>query len=320
MEANQKIKVLIIDDQPLVLDILSKGLVRDPMIEVIGTATDGQIGLNLVKRNKPDVIVLDLEMPKMNGIDFLLKLNSINPIPTIVLSALTDKDSKLTRDAFEAGAVDFIKKPSGGSQGLLDVISQLWIKIKIAVNDDVHYLKTEEQHYELPQTVIDRQTKTDTVILGMGAMEFASDSQKILKIYALGSCVSLAMFCPSKNIYGLSHIALPYSGTNLEKSEELPGYFCDTAPAEMLKQMMKMGCNRNEIFAKIAGGAKTRAEIGNFFNIGQKNIIALKANLLKNNIDLVAQDVGGDISRTVFIKSNETNLYIHHPMQGTWKI
>jgi len=84
--------------------------------------------------------------------------------------------------------------------------------------------------------------------------------------------------------------------------------------------MIAMGCNRNEIFAKIAGGAKTRAEIGNYFNIGQKNIIALKASLLKNNINLVAQDVGGDISRTVYIKPNETNLYIHHPINGTWKI
>jgi chemotaxis receptor (MCP) glutamine deamidase CheD/CheY-like chemotaxis protein len=320
LKSNSKIKVLIIDDQPLVLDILSKGLVRDPMIEVIGTATDGQIGLNLINRTKPDVIVLDLEMPKMNGIDFLHKLNSINPIPTIVLSALTDKDSKLTRDAFEAGAVDFIKKPSGGSQGLLDVISQLWIKIKIAVNEDVNYLKTNSENYEFPPTTLDRQTKTDTVILGMRAMDFSSDFNKTIKIYALGSCVCLALFCPTNNVYGLSHIALPYSSTNLEKAEELPGYFCDTAPTEMLKIMMSKGCKRNEIIAKIAGGAKTRAEIGDYFNIGQRNVIALKANLLKNNIELVAQDVGGDISRTVYINPNDTNLYIHHPTNGTWKI
>jgi len=97
----KKIRVLIVDDQALVLDILAKGLSKDPNIEVVGTATDGQLALNQIDRLKPDVIILDMEMPRMNGIQFLHELMPKTPIPTIVLSALTQKDSQITKDAFE---------------------------------------------------------------------------------------------------------------------------------------------------------------------------------------------------------------------------
>ncbi len=117
---SKKIKVLVVDDQPLVLDILSKGLVQDPEIEVIGTAIDGYLALNMINRARPDVIILDMEMPRMNGIQFLHQMNAQSPIPTIVLSALTDPNSQITQDAFEAGAVDFLPKPSSGAKGLLE--------------------------------------------------------------------------------------------------------------------------------------------------------------------------------------------------------
>jgi len=128
----KKIRVLIVDDQALVLDILARGLAKDPSILVVGTATDGQLALNQIDRVNPDVIILDLEMPRMNGIQFLHHLMPVNPIPTIVLSALTQNNSKVTVDAFEAGAFDFLAKPSGGARALSDLLNQLWTKIKIA--------------------------------------------------------------------------------------------------------------------------------------------------------------------------------------------
>ena len=92
--SQEKIKVLLVDDQPLILNILKRGLSTSPDIEIVGTATDGLIALHELRNVRPDVIVLDLEMPRMNGIQFLHNLMPVKPIPTIVLSALTENDSK----------------------------------------------------------------------------------------------------------------------------------------------------------------------------------------------------------------------------------
>ncbi len=317
---SKKIKVLVVDDQPLVLDILSKGLVQDPEVEVIGTATDGYLALNMINRARPDVIILDMEMPRMNGIQFLHQLNTVSPIPTIVLSALTDPNSKITQDAFEAGAVDFLPKPSSGAKGLLELIKQLWIKIKIAATQDVSQLKKPETSYKLPSNVLDRKAKTSNIILGMGAMAATDNPEQALKIFALGSCIGLTLFCPSKNVVGLSHVALPQSKTDSKKAEELPGYFGDTAVPALLQKMAEYGCTSNAIFAKIAGGCKTNVDLGDFFNIGQKNIISVKGTLLKHQIKLLSEDVGGELSRTAMVKGGEKFLTLHHPTKGTWQI
>ncbi len=316
----EKIKVLIVDDQSLVLDILSKGIAKDPGIEVVGTATDGYIALNLIPNLKPDVIILDMEMPRMNGIQFLHNLMPVNPIPTIVLSALTDKDSRITDEAFNAGAVDFLKKPASGSQGLPTLLVQLWTKIKIANTKEVSHFKKMKFDYTLPPNVLDRTLKSNKLILGMGSMDVTNDPVSELKIFALGSCIGLAMFCPSKQTVGLSHVALPNSKTDLSKALNLPGYFADTAVPALLKKMQEAGCEINRIYAKIAGGAKTRVELGDFFGIGQKNSIAVKAGLLKIGIKILGEDTGGNISRTASLKSTDKMLSLYYPEKGTWEI
>lgn len=316
----KKIRVLVVDDQALVLDILSKGLAKDPMIDVVGTATDGYLALNQINRVKPDVIVLDLEMPRMNGLQFLHNLMPVKPIPTIVLSALTKKDSKLTIEAFEAGAVDFLPKPSGGLKGLQGLLGQLWTKVKIAATKDVKYLKKPKKDYRLPSKALDRTAKADKIVLGMGAMEVSSELGKTLKIFALGSCVGLGLFCAKKPVLGLAHVVLPSSATDKSKAKAIPGYFADTAVDAMLDEMLKLGCPQNQIFAKIAGGAKTRVDIGDYFHIGQKNAVAVKAKLLKKGIKVISEDLGGEISRTMTLVVGKTKAQLHFPDKGTWEI
>lgn len=318
--SNQKIKVLIVDDQALVLDILAKGLAKDPMIEVVGTATDGYIALNQVNRLKPDVIILDMEMPRMNGIQFLHNLMPVNPIPTIVLSALTEKDSQITKEAFEAGAVDFQPKPGAGARALPELFSQLIYKIKLAYTQDVSHLKKVKKEFKLPSNHLDRTAKTNQIILGMGAMDISNDPNKVLKIFALGSCIGLGLFCPSKNVVGLAHVALPQSNTDKEKAEKLPGYFADTAVDALLQKMNELGCPKEKIFAKIAGGAKTKIELGEYFSIGQRNTVAVKAGLLKRGIKILGEDTGDTISRTVSVKAGDTKMQIYFPDKGTWEI
>jgi chemotaxis receptor (MCP) glutamine deamidase CheD/ActR/RegA family two-component response regulator len=320
MAEKKKIKVLVVDDQALILDILSKNLVKDPMIEVVGTATDGYLALNMINRTKPDVILLDLEMPRMNGIQFLHNLMPVNPIPTIVLSALTDKDSKITVDAFEAGAVDFQPKPSGGARGLPQMLNRLWVKIKMAATQDVRHLKKTKKDYTLPKNALDRKAKTNQIVLGMGALEVTNEPGRILKIFALGSCVGLTMICPGSKTIGMAHVVLPNSTTDLKKSEALPGYFADSAVSHMLSMMKKNGCSGKKIYAKIAGGAKTKVDIGDYFGVGQRNSIAVKAALLKQGVKVVASDIGGNISRTVSIQTGKTKVSIYYPDKGTWEI
>ncbi len=318
---DRRIKVLIIDDQALVLDILAKNIAKDPAIVVVGTATDGYLALNQIGKLKPDVIILDMEMPRMNGIQFLHNLMPVNPIPTIVLSALTERDSKLTEEAFEAGAVDFLPKPSGGARALPELINQLWVKVKMAATMDVQHLKRIKRDYRLPGNALDRTAKTNQIILGMGAYDVINEHGKILKIFALGSCVGLMMFCPVKNVVALAHVALPASRTDPEKAIRLPGYFADTSVVAMFNRMLEFGCPPDKVYAKLAGGARTKVELGDYFGIGQKNSVAVKAGLIKKGIKIISEDLGGEISRTASVQlGTDFRLNLHHPEKGTWQI
>ena len=130
---NKKIRVLIVDDSIFVQTILTKCLSLDPEIEVIGSAADPYEARDKIVNLKPDVLTLDVEMPKMNGLEFLKKLMPQYPMPVIMVSSLTNRSSQITLDALSAGAVDFVVKPSpnldGGLSGLIEVIQE---KIKIA--------------------------------------------------------------------------------------------------------------------------------------------------------------------------------------------
>lgn len=110
---NKKIRVLVVDDSAFMRKVISDILNSDPEIEVVGTAKDGVEAVELVQKLQPDVVTMDVEMPRMNGLEAVRKIMEIRPTPIVMLSALTREGSKITFEALEAGAVDFIPKPSG---------------------------------------------------------------------------------------------------------------------------------------------------------------------------------------------------------------
>ncbi len=125
----KKIRVLIVDDSMLFRKTLEQGLSQDPRIEVIGSAVDPMDAMNKIKQLQPDVVTMDVEMPKMNGIDFIKRLIPIHPIPVVVVSSLPLN----VLDALSAGAVDFVKKPAVKSPNdVKNFINDLSLKIKIA--------------------------------------------------------------------------------------------------------------------------------------------------------------------------------------------
>ncbi|MGD0153877.1 MAG: chemotaxis response regulator protein-glutamate methylesterase [Thermacetogeniaceae bacterium] len=138
----RKIKVLVVDDSALVRDILSQGLSLDPAIEVVGTAADPYIARDKIISLKPDVLTLDVEMPRMDGVEFLRRLMPQFPIPVVVVSALTKKGAAITLAAMEAGAVEVVTKPSVDvARGLNDMLSDLRAKVKVAAATNVHAWK-----------------------------------------------------------------------------------------------------------------------------------------------------------------------------------
>jgi len=147
----KKIRVLVVDDSALVREILAQGLSSDPDIEVIGRAADPYIARDKIVRLKPDVLTLDVEMPRMDGVEFLRRLMPNYPLPVLMVSALTQKGKRITLDALEAGAVDFVSKPASNvAHGLSEMISELSAKVKVVAKANVSGWKRKKAKIDKP--------------------------------------------------------------------------------------------------------------------------------------------------------------------------
>ncbi len=133
MNGTEKIKVLIIDDSALMRQLLSEILRTDKVIEVVGVAADPYIARHKIKSLNPDVLTLDIEMPGMNGIDFLEKLMRLRPTPVVMVSSHTKNGAQSTLRALELGAFDFVTKPEIESEKSIDEFSDgICAKVKAA--------------------------------------------------------------------------------------------------------------------------------------------------------------------------------------------
>ncbi len=163
MKVSRKIKVLIVDDSLLFRETLAREIGKDFGIEVIGTAEDPFIARDKILELKPDVVTLDVEMPKMDGIAFLKKLMPQYPLPVIVVSSV----GKNVFEALDAGAVDFVTKPDvSKSGGMNSFINELIVKIKIASTAKVGSYKKD---YEAVKVVSNHGVDISNTILAIGA-------------------------------------------------------------------------------------------------------------------------------------------------------
>ncbi len=130
---SRKIRVIVVDDSALVRSLLSEIINRQRDMECIGTANDPLIAREMIRELNPDVITLDVEMPRMDGIDFLGRLMRLRPMPVVMISTLTERGAEVTMKALELGAVDFVAKPRVGlASGLNDLATQIVDKIRVA--------------------------------------------------------------------------------------------------------------------------------------------------------------------------------------------
>ncbi len=128
-----KIKVLIVDDSALIRGVMKEIINSQPDMEVVGVAPDPLVARELIKQTNPDVLTLDVEMPKMDGLEFLEKLMRLRPMPVVMVSSLTEQGSEITLRALELGAIDFVTKPKISIQsGMLEYAELISEKIRIA--------------------------------------------------------------------------------------------------------------------------------------------------------------------------------------------
>lgn len=138
------IRVLIVDDSAFVRRLLTDILSLDPDIEVVGAATNPIIARDMIKALDPDVLTLDVEMPRMDGLAFLEKIMSLRPMPVVMISSLTQKGTDIAIKALEMGAVDVIAKPvSGLADGFASLMEEIVTKVKAAANARVRPAKLE---------------------------------------------------------------------------------------------------------------------------------------------------------------------------------
>ncbi|GAB3488125.1 chemotaxis response regulator protein-glutamate methylesterase [Curvibacter fontanus] len=138
-----KIRVLVVDDSALVRSLLAEIINRQRDMACVGAANDPLIAREMIRELNPDVITLDVEMPRMDGIDFLGRLMRLRPMPVLMISTLTERGAEVTMRALELGAVDFVAKPRIGlADGIKDLSDQIVEKIRIAASAHIRRAPT----------------------------------------------------------------------------------------------------------------------------------------------------------------------------------
>ncbi len=173
------IKVLVVDDSALVRKLLSAMLMRAPDIQVVGTASDPYAAREKIKSLNPDVITLDVEMPRMDGITFLENLMRLRPMPVVMVSSLTQRGADVTLRALELGAIDFVAKPRIDIAGTLeDYENELIAKVRVAAQARV-----------LPRSAkrareLDERNSTSAVVPALSAWTMLRTTDRIIAIGA----------------------------------------------------------------------------------------------------------------------------------------
>ncbi len=175
MTIGKKIRVLVVDDSLLFREVLSKGISSDPNIEVVAKAVDPFDARDKILKYKPDVMTCDIEMPKMNGIEFVKRLLPQYPLPVIVVSSV----SEAVFEAMKAGAVDFVTKPDVEAvRSVEDFLEDLIIKIKIASRAKVGQVKNQDK-----TGILSNQNTNMDKIIAIGASTGGTEAiYNILKV------------------------------------------------------------------------------------------------------------------------------------------
>lgn len=187
-----KTKVLVVDDSAIVRKIFTDMISRQPDMEVVGVAPDPYIARDKIVQSRPDVVTLDIEMPRMDGLTFLKKLMHYFPLPVIIVSSLTPKGSQMALEAMEYGAVEVLAKP-GSAYTVGDLGLQLVEKIRAAAQ--IKYIKpvTRDPSTEPPPGAVAPLTETSQKIIAIGASTGGTEAIKEVLMRLPSNCPGLVI-------------------------------------------------------------------------------------------------------------------------------
>ena len=224
----KKIRVLIVDDSSLLRKILTEVLESDPKIEVVGTAADPYIAREKIKKLSPDVLTLDIEMPKMDGITFLDNLMRLRPMPVVMVSTLTQKGADVALRALELGAIDYVSKPKTDlSNQLADYTEEITSKVKVAAAANIRAITAPDKVFtRAPPIQVDPKLSADAVLQKKTVNKFKTTD----KIIAIGAstggteaikAVLMGLPADSPGVVISQHIPEAFSASFAERMDRL---------------------------------------------------------------------------------------------------
>jgi two-component system chemotaxis response regulator CheB len=188
MTMEKTIRVLVVDDSAVMRQLLAEILNSDPQIEVVGTASDPYVARDKIKSLNPDVLTLDVEMPRMDGLAFLRNVMRLRPMPVVMCSSLTQQGADIALDALALGAIDFVAKPKVDVvRGIRDSAQEIIAKVKVAAQARVQPLidrpwpRIEQLHDAdavLPKRAASAQSSTSDRIVAIGASTGGTEAIK----------------------------------------------------------------------------------------------------------------------------------------------
>lgn len=160
-----------------------------------------------------------------------------------------------------------------------------------------------------------------TIMVDIGGLGSSNTPGDFIKTMALGSCVAIILLHPRTRSVGMVHVALPDSSINTERAQHKPGYFADTGLPALMARMASLGCGQNgrDYMVKLAGGANVLDHSGTF-NIGKRNVLAVKKLLWQRGMGAISEDVGGNISRTVTVDVATGKVILFSAGREQWEI
>lgn len=192
----KKITVLVVDDSALMRKLLTEILNDDPMIEVVGAAHDPFDAREKIKRLNPDVLTLDVEMPKMDGVTFLSNLMRLRPMPVVMVSTLTEKGADITFQALELGAIDFVTKPKVDQEKQLErYAKEIISKVKVAANAQVKAINKKVVDIKSASlgSVAKMNLDTTDKIIAIGSSTGGTEALKDVLVDMPGNCPGIVI-------------------------------------------------------------------------------------------------------------------------------